>query len=438
MLSTSPPLCQSVLIINYSYRMFQYHQQELYIEDCAIKELAKRYGTPLYVYSQNTISAAFKHYQQVFSSFALLLCYAVKANSNLSILSHLAHLGAGFDIVSGGELQRLLIIGVHPQKIIFSGINKSEDEIELALKTDILCFNIESLPEIERIQKIAKRLQKKAPISFRINPNIDAKTHPYISTGLRNNKFGIPYEMAEQAYQHAKSLSHLSLIGIDCHIGSQLMDTTPLKTAADKLFILIKRLENLGICLDHVDLGGGIGIPYHQEPPPDYTSYAAHISSFFHHHPQIRLILEPGRSIIGPAGALITKVDFIKLQTHKNFIIVDTGMNDLMRPALYQSDHSILPVRKRDITPIIADVVGPICESTDKLAVDIKLQITAGDYLAIQDAGAYAASMASHYNSRSIAAEVLVAGKHHRLIRARDRFEDLIRNELPFITDTFT
>lgn len=418
--------------------MFQYRQQELYIEDCAIKELVKHYGTPLYVYSQNTISAAFKHYQQVFSSFALLLCYAVKANSNLSILSHLAHLGAGFDIVSGGELQRVLTVGVHPQKIIFSGVNKSEDEIELALKTDILCFNIESLPEIERIQKIARRLRKKAPISFRINPNIDAKTHPYISTGLRNNKFGIPYEMAEQAYLYAKNLSHLSLIGIDCHIGSQLMDTTPLQKAADKLFILIERLEHLGICLDHVDLGGGIGIPYHQEPLPDYTSYAAHISSFFHRHPQMRLILEPGRSIIGPAGALVTKVDFIKLQTHKNFIIVDAGMNDLMRPALYQSDHTILPVQKRDITPIIADVVGPICESTDKLAVDRKLQITAGDYLAIQDAGAYAASMASHYNSRFIAAEVLVSGKHHRLIRARDRFEDLIRNELPFITDTFT
>lgn len=418
--------------------MFQYRQQELYIEDCAIKELVKSYGTPLYVYSQNTISSAFKHYQQVFSSFTLLLCYAVKANSNLSILSHLAHLGAGFDIVSGGELQRVLTTGVHPKKIIFSGVNKSEDEIELALKTDILCFNIESLPEIERIQKIAKRLRKKAPISFRINPNIDAKTHPYISTGLRNNKFGIPYEMAEQAYLHAKSLSHLSLIGIDCHIGSQLMDTTPLQKAADKLFILIERLKHLGICLDHVDLGGGIGIPYHQEPLPDYTSYAAHISSFFHHHPQMRLILEPGRSIIGPAGALITKVDFIKLQTHKNFIIVDAGMNDLMRPALYQSDHSILPVQKRSITPIIADVVGPICESTDKLAVNKKLQITAGDYLAIQDAGAYVASMASHYNSRFIAAEVLVSGKHHRLIRARDRFEDLIRNELPFITDTFT
>lgn len=418
--------------------MLQYRQQELYIEDCAIKELAKHYGTPLYLYSQNTISAAFKHYQQVFSSFTLLLCYAVKANSNLSILSYLAQLGAGFDIVSGGELQRLLTIDVHPQKIIFSGVNKSKDEIELALKADILCFNIESLPEIERIQKLAKFLRKKAPISFRINPNIDAKTHPSISTGLRNNKFGIPYEEAEQAYLYAKSLSHLSLIGIDCHIGSQLMDTTPLQKAADKLFILIERLKHLGIYLDHVDLGGGIGVPYHQEPLPDYTSYAQHISSFFHRHPKMRLILEPGRSIIGPAGTLITKVDFIKLQTHKNFIIVDAGMNDLMRPALYQSDHNILPVQKRDITPIFADVVGPICESTDKLAVGKNLSITAGDYLAIQDAGAYVASMANHYNSRLIAAEVLVSGKYHRLIRARDCFEDLIRNELPFITNTFT
>lgn len=397
-------------------------------EQVPYSTLATQYGTPLYVYSQQAITAAFVQYQQNFASLNPLICYAVKANGNLSILRHFASLGSGFDIVSGGELQRVLLAGGDAEKILFSGVGKSKAEIELALTHNILCFNVESIPELERINTVAGELGKKAPISLRINPNVDAKTHPYISTGLKANKFGIAYNDALTAYQLAASLPNLNVIGIDCHIGSQLTDLSPLVEALERLLVLIDQLSTQGIQLQHIDLGGGIGIVYQHEDVPDLKAYATAVENLLSGR-NLKLMLEPGRSLIGNAGNLLTTVEYIKQGEEKNFVIVDAAMNDLIRPALYQGYHTIINTNTTRTKEFVADIVGPICESSDFLAKDRSIAAQAGDILLVQSAGAYASSMASNYNTRCRAAEVLVNGGEHHLIRQRESIADLLATE---------
>lgn len=397
-------------------------------EQVPYSTLVAQYGTPLYVYSQQAITAAFVQYQQNFASLNPLICYAVKANGNLSILRHFASLGSGFDIVSGGELQRVLLAGGDAEKILFSGVGKSKAEIELALTHNILCFNVESIPELERINTVAGELGKKAPISLRINPNVDAKTHPYISTGLKANKFGIAYNDALTAYQLAASLPNLNVIGIDCHIGSQLTDLSPLVEALERLLVLIDQLSTQGIQLQHIDLGGGIGIVYQHEDVPDLKAYATAVENLLSGR-NLKLMLEPGRSLIGNAGNLLTTVEYIKQGEEKNFVIVDAAMNDLIRPALYQGYHTIINTNTTRTKEFVADIVGPICESSDFLAKDRSIAAQAGDILLVQSAGAYASSMASNYNTRCRAAEVLVNGGEHHLIRQRESIADLLATE---------
>lgn len=390
--------------------------------------LAAQYGTPLYVYSQKAITDAFNLYQQAFADLKPLICYAVKANGNLSILRYFASLGCGFDIVSGGELERVLLAGGAADKIIFSGVGKSSAEIEFALKNNIRCFNVESLAELERINSIAQRLNKIAPVSLRINPDVDAYTHPYISTGLKANKFGIASQDALAAYQLAATLPHLKITGIDCHIGSQLTDLSPLIEALQRLLELVDKLDELGIRIEHIDLGGGIGIVYQNENVPDLNAYAAAVSKLLSGR-NLPLILEPGRSLIGNTGSLLTTVEYIKQGEEKNFVIVDAAMNDLMRPSLYQAYHNIINASPTTVDKFVADVVGPICETGDFLAKDRTIAAKAGDLLLIQSAGAYASSMASNYNTRCRAAEVLVNGTEHHLIRERETIDSLLATE---------
>lgn len=390
--------------------------------------LAAEYGTPLYIYSQQAMTAALNQYQQAFASLHPLICYAVKANGNLSILRHFARLGCGFDIVSGGELQRVILAGGDTGKTIFSGVGKSSTEIEFALHNNIRCFNVESLAELARINTIAARLGKIAPISLRINPDVNAQTHPYISTGLKANKFGIAYQDAIAAYQLATTLPHLKVTGIDCHIGSQLTDLSPLIEALERMLLLVDKLAELDIELEHIDLGGGVGIVYQNEDVPDLAAYAAAVARLLSGR-NLQLMLEPGRSLIGNAGGLLTTVEYIKQGEEKNFVIVDTAMNDLMRPSLYQAYHNILNVSTATTDEFVADVVGPICETGDFLAKDRTIAAKEGDLLLIQSAGAYASSMASNYNTRCRAAEVLVNGTDHYLIRRRETLSELLANE---------
>ncbi|MCT6884142.1 MAG: diaminopimelate decarboxylase [Snodgrassella alvi] len=390
--------------------------------------LAAQYGTPLYVYSQKAMADAFNLYQQAFADLKPLICYAVKANGNLSILRYFASLGCGFDIVSGGELERVLLAGGSADKVIFSGVGKSSAEIEFALKNNIRCFNVESLAELERINSIAQRLNKIAPVSLRINPDVDAHTHPYISTGLKANKFGIASQDALAAYQLAATLPHLKITGIDCHIGSQLTDLSPLIEALQRLLVLVDKLDELGIRIEHIDLGGGIGIVYQNENVPDLNAYAAAVSKLLSGR-NLPLILEPGRSLIGNTGSLLTTVEYIKQGEEKNFVIVDAAMNDLMRPSLYQAYHNIINASPTTADKFVADVVGPICETGDFLAKDRTIAAKAGDLLLIQSAGAYASSMASNYNTRCRAAEVLVNGTEHHLIRERETIDSLLATE---------
>ena len=397
-------------------------------EQLTFTQLADKFGTPLYVYSQAALSEAFQHYQTAFAKLNPLICYAVKANGNLSILKHFASLGSGFDIVSGGELQRVLAAGGDAGKTIFSGVGKNEAEIEFALNAGVLCFNVESIPELERINTVAGRMGKTAPISLRINPDVDAKTHPYISTGLKANKFGIAFADALATYQHAAALPHLRITGIDCHIGSQLIDLSPLVEACDRLLVLVEQLDAAGIKLEHIDLGGGVGIVYHDEAVPDLQAYADAVALRLSDR-GYKVILEPGRSLVGNAGTLLTRVEFVKHGEEKNFVIVDAAMNDLMRPALYDAYHHIETVEAKNSPAFIADVVGPICESGDFLGKDRSLVCEAGDLLAVRSAGAYASSMASNYNTRPRAAEVLVNGQDAKLVRQRETFEQQIANE---------
>jgi len=400
----------------------------LHCENISYTELAERFGTPLYVYSQAELDSAFSRYQTAFAALDPLICYAVKANGNLSVIRRFAELGSGFDIVSGGELARVLAAGGRAEKTIFSGVGKSAAEIKFALKSGIKCFNVESLPELDRINEIAGRLKTAAPVSLRINPDVDAQTHPYISTGLKANKFGIAMEDAERAYLHAASLPHLDIIGIDCHIGSQLIKLEPLIEACERLLPLIDKLAANGIGLQHIDLGGGVGIVYQNEETPDLAAYAEAVQKLLGDR-RLKLILEPGRSLVGNAGALLTRVEFVKQNGDKNFVVVDAAMNDLMRPALYQAYHHIENAEPSPIVPFAADIVGPICETGDFLAKDRMISAQEGDFLVVRSAGAYASSMAGNYNTRPRAAEVLVNGSEAKIVRRRETLEEMLANE---------
>ena len=409
---------------------YQYVNNVLHFDGVALPALAQAYGTPLYVYSESALTDAFKAYEQAFAANQPLICYAVKANGNLSVLKHFAALGSGFDIVSGGELQRVLAAGGEAGKVIFSGVGKSRDEIKLALEVGVKCFNVESLPELDRINEVAAEMGQTAAISLRINPDVDAQTHPYISTGLKENKFGIAFVDAMGAYRHAAALPNLRIVGIDCHIGSQLIDLSPLAEALERLLVLVDQLAAEGIALQHIDIGGGVGIVYNDEAQPDLQAYADTVARLLAGRPQ-HLVMEPGRSLVGNAGLLLTQVEFVKQGEGKNFVIVDAAMNDLMRPALYQAYHAIEAVEPHsDVPAVLADVVGPICETGDFLAKDRELAVLAGDLLAVKSAGAYASSMASNYNTRTRAAEVMVNQGEQRLIRRRETLSDLWKDEI--------
>lgn len=396
----------------------------LHAESVALSEIASRFGTPCYVYSRAALEAALDEYQQELAGSDALVCFAVKSNSSLAVLNVFARRGAGFDIVSGGELKRALAAGGDPKKIVFSGIGKSHEEMRFALNTGILCFNVESAAELDRLNEVAGTLGKKAPISFRVNPNVDPKTHPYISTGLKENKFGVAYEDALKLYQKAAALPNLEITGIDCHIGSQLLDPSPFAEALDKILLLVDQLAACGIHLHHIDLGGGLGIRYKDEEAPTAKSYLQPLLAKLKGR-GLKIILEPGRRMVGNAGALLTKVEYLKPGEVKNFAIIDAAMNDLARPALYDAWHDIVPVAPRDGAPQTWQIVGPICESGDFLGHDRPLTLVPGDLLAILSAGAYGMAMSSNYNTRPRVAEVMVDGDQVHLIRRRETVEEL-------------
>ena len=400
----------------------------LHAESVPLTAVAERFGTPCYVYSRAALTNALLEFQQELSGLDALVCYAMKANSNLAVLNVFARLGAGFDIVSGGELQRALAAGGDPQKIVFSGVGKRVDEIRQALDAGILCFNVESAAELERLNEVAGSHGRKAPISLRVNPDVDAKTHPYISTGLKENKFGVAFEEALALYRRAAELPHLTINGIDCHIGSQLLDAAPFAEALDKLLQLVDRLQSEGIQLHHIDLGGGLGIRYRDETPPSIQAYLAPLLGELKNR-RLKILFEPGRRLVGNAGILLTRVEYLKPGEAKNFAIVDAAMNDLARPALYDAWHDIQPVIPRTGSPRAWDIVGPVCESSDFLGRERPLDLQAGDVLAVMSAGAYGMTMSSNYNTRPRAAEVMIDGDTMHLIRRRETINDLYAHE---------
>lgn len=400
----------------------------LHCEEVALDAVAKAHGTPTYIYSRAALTAALTAYQTAFAAHPHLICYAVKANPNLAILHLFAAHGAGFDIVSGGELARVLAAGGDPGKVMFSGVGKTAAEMRAALKAGIHCFNIESESELIRLDAVAAELGRRAPISLRVNPDVDAKTHPYIATGLKTNKFGIAYAEAERLYARAAALPHLDIVGVDCHIGSQLTETAPFAEALDKVLDLIERLRKQGIALRHLDLGGGLGVRYRDETPPPLADYAAVLLERLHGS-NLTLILEPGRSLVANAGLLLTRVEYLKHGEAKDFAIVDAAMNDLMRPALYNAWHAIEPVCARNEATRLYEIVGPVCESGDFLAHDRALAVREGDLLAIHSAGAYGMSMSSNYNSRPRAAEVMIDGCDMRVVRERETIDALFAGE---------
>ncbi len=406
------------------FTWFDYHANELFAESVPLTEIADKFGTPCYVYSRAAITAAYQAFDHAFGKRDHLICYAVKANSNLAILNLLARLGSGFDIVSGGELQRVLKAGGDPRKTVFSGVGKTREEIHAALAADILCFNVESEMELVTLNEAAGQMHKVAPVSLRVNPDVDANTHPYISTGLKENKFGIPAADAERIYSFAQQLPHLHVSGLDCHIGSQLTEIGPFIEAANKMLDLLTRLQTLGIPIEHLDLGGGLGIRYHQESPPSIEDYVKTLCTITQNHPQ-RLLIEPGRSLVGNAGLLLTRTHYLKHTPHRNFAIVDAAMNDLLRPALYHAYHEIVPIIKRNSKTDTYQIVGPVCETGDFLGHDRDLVLEQNDLLAIMSVGAYGMSMSSHYNTRPRAAEIMVNGSSIHLIRARESVEYL-------------
>lgn len=407
-----------------SFSSFEYRDNQLFAESVPLTEIASEFGTPCYVYSSAAIRTTYQAFDHAFGQRDHLICYAVKANSNLAILNLLACLGSGFDIVSGGELQRILKAGGNPQKTVFSGVGKTLEEIRAALAANILCFNVESEMELMVLNEIAGQMGKIAPISLRVNPDVDANTHPYISTGMKENKFGIPAAEAERIYSLAHQLPHIQVSGLDCHIGSQLTEIAPFIEAADKMLDLLSRLQTIGVTIKHLDLGGGLGIRYDRESPPSIEAYIKALCTAAKNHPQ-QLLIEPGRSMVGNAGLLLTRVHYLKHTSHRNFAIVDAAMNDMLRPALYQAYHSILPVAKRTGEMQTYQIVGPVCETGDFLGHDRNLALTKNDLLAVMSAGAYGMSMSSNYNTRPRAAEVMVDGRTVHLIRARETMEDL-------------
>jgi diaminopimelate decarboxylase len=408
---------------------FEYRDDDLYCEDVPVNLIAEKVGTPFYLYSHATLKRHYEKFDQAFEGVSRLVCFSAKANTNLAILTLFERLGSGLDIVSGGELYRGLKAGFSPDRIVYSGVGKHVDEIDFALNTGILMFNIESLEELELIDIRAGCLKKRAPVAIRVNPNVDPKTHPYISTGLKKNKFGIDSETAIEGYKAARKLKNVEIIGIDCHIGSQITEVQPFKDALKSLKELVNELKTMGIEIRYLDMGGGLGITYDDESPPDLHEYAGAIAEPIKDM-NLQLILEPGRVIVGNAGVLVTRVLYRKSGASKEFVIADAAMNDLMRPALYNAFHSIEPVVRSEETLITADVVGPVCESSDFLAVDRPIaNVKRGDLLAVMSAGAYGFVMSSNYCSRLRSAEVMVQGDQFHVIRARQNYEDLVDGE---------
>jgi diaminopimelate decarboxylase len=408
---------------------FNYRNDELFVEDVSVQDIVYQHGSPCYIYSRATLERHWKAFDQAFGNQPHLICYAVKANSNIAILNLLARLGSGFDIVSLGELERVIAAGGDPKKIVFSGVGKREDEILAALKTGMRCFNVEVSAELDRINLLAGQLGLIAPVSFRVNPDVDAKTHPYISTGLKENKFGIDIDQGLVEYRRAAAMTNVEVVGIDCHIGSQLTESRPFLDALDRVLDLVNALKAEGIHLHHLDLGGGLGICYKDEQPPEPSEYIQALLARLGTQ-QYEILLEPGRAIVGNAGILVTQVEYLKTTQHKNFAIVDAAMNDLVRPALYSAWQDIIPVTKRsDATEQHWDIVGPVCETADFLGKDRVLKITQGDLLAIRSSGAYGFSMSSNYNSRPRIPEIMVDGTKVRLIRERERIAHLWAGE---------
>lgn len=408
---------------------FHYRKNQLYAEGVSVAKIAEQFGTPCYVYSRATLERHYRVFDQALKDHPHLICYAVKANSNIAILNILARLGSGFDVVSGGEIARVVAAGGDPHKVVFSGVGKNSEEMAYALDVNILSFNIESIPEMQRLNQVAKNQGKIAPISIRVNPNIDPKTHPYIATGLKENKFGIDYDDALSAYMTAAKLSNLKIVGADCHIGSQITELQPFIEATRKMLELVNELKKHGIEIKHLDLGGGLGVPYSDaETPPDPFKYMSRLSEYIKDE-ELTVIVEPGRVIAANAGILVTKVEYIKKTANKNFVVVDAAMNDLIRPVLYDAYHEIKNVKQNKDAEKLYDVVGPVCETSDFLGKERKLSIADNDLLAIFSAGAYGFSMSSNYNSRPRVAEIMVDGENAYLIRAREKVTDLYELE---------
>ena len=409
---------------------FTLKNNTLHVENVALTRIADEFYTPCYVYSKSALTKAFESFSAGFKNFNHLVCFAVKSNPNLAILNLFASLGAGFDIVSGGELARVLAAGGDPKKIVFSGVGKTAVEMQAALNAGIFCFNVESASELARLNQVAADMGKVAPISLRVNPNVDAKTHPYISTGLKNNKFGVAYEDALDIYLQAAAMPNIAIHGVDCHIGSQITELSPFLDALDRVLALVDALEAKGIHIQHIDAGGGIGICYRDETPPDFMAYATAMRTKLGDR-NVKLVFEPGRALVGNAGVLLTKVEYLKHTEAKNFAIVDAAMNDLMRPALYDAYHDIKKVNPPEdqSKALTYEIVGPVCESGDFLGHDRNFALAEGDLLAIMSAGAYGMSMASNYNTRARAAEVMVDGEQCHLIRKRELISDLFALE---------
>ena len=410
---------------------FHFKDGVLHAEEVSLQKLGMALGTPLYVYSRAALATAFNAYKEAIGTHDVLVCFGMKANSNLAVLKEFARLGSGFDIVSGGELARVLAAGANPAKVVFSGVGKQTWEMQAALNAGVKCFNVESIPELKRLSAVATEMEKTAAVSLRVNPDVDAKTHPYISTGLKDNKFGIAYESVIETYLTAQKMSHCKIIGIDCHIGSQILDIAPYIDALDRVFMLIEDLSKRGIEIHHLDIGGGLGIDYGGDEAPNITDFANtllnHIESKGFGH--LEIIFEPGRSLVGNAGLLLTKVEYLKPTEAKNFCIVDAAMNDLMRPAMYEAFHHIEPILKKSIPQDIYDVVGPVCETGDWLGKNRLLAVEQNDFLMILSAGAYGSSMSSNYNTRPRAAEVMVSDEASYLIRERETVQSLFSGE---------
>ena len=411
-----------------SFPSFSYHSAKLHVESVSLERIAVEFGTPCYVYSHATLIAAYREFDSAFAGRDHLICYAVKANSSLAILNLFARLGSGFDIVSGGELKRVLNAGGDPQKVVFSGVGKHPEEMRAALAAGIFCFNVESEAELLRLNQIAAEMNKLAPVSLRVNPDVDARTHPYISTGLKENKFGIPFDEAEKLYLSAQQFSNIRFTGLDCHIGSQLTELNPFIEAAEKVLALLARLEAQGSRIEHLDLGGGLGIRYSSETPPLARDYVTALCAKIGQRSQ-RILIEPGRALVGNSGLLLTRVEYLKHTPYRDFAIVDAAMNDLIRPALYDAYHEVLPVTVSEENAKMYQIVGPVCETGDFLGHDRRLSLRQGDLLAVMSAGAYGMSMSSNYNTRPRAAEVMVEGDHIHLIRERESVEQLIAHE---------